>query len=46
MTESSGAGIPARALRLARDYSLEVEYGDGRTELLRAGEASVRPRGR
>lgn len=37
------AGVPARALRLARDYSLEVEYEDGRTEHLRAGEASVRP---
>ena len=40
------AGVPARALRLARDYSLEVEYEDGRTERLRAGEASIRPRER
>lgn len=37
------AGVPARAVRLERDYSLLVEYGDGRTETLHAGEASIRP---
>ena len=34
--------VPAEALRLNRDYSLQVRLGDGREEKLASGEVSIR----
>ncbi len=35
-------GVPARAVGLSRDFSVEVEYPDGRRERVSSGEASVK----
>ncbi len=35
-------GVPARAVALCRDFSVEVEYPDGRRERVSSGEASVK----
>ena len=34
--------MPAEALRLNRDYSLQVRLEDGREEKLASGEVSIR----
>ena len=41
--DGAGRGVSAKLLRLNEDFSLQIQYEDGREEALFAGEISIRP---